>query len=148
MAIWQFDLTLHPAPGGVVASDGSPAWGDERRRAIEATLDAGLPRGRSWGRDVLTWGGENGGRVDLIVNDGTLVEVSARVDMRGGWRGMLDLLVRLAQAAEVDAFETADEGCIPAGPDSLLAAAMDSRAMRFVRDPEGYLRGLADDPPG
>jgi hypothetical protein len=146
MAIWQFDLILHPPPGEDVASDGSPAWSDERRRAIEALLEATLLRGRRWTPEFRTWGREYGGRVDLLLTGDKLVEIYSRVDMRVDWQRLLGLLVRLAEVAGVESFETVDEQCIPAGPDSLLAAAMASRAVRFLRDPEEYFRSLEDDP--
>lgn len=146
MAVWQFDLTLHPAPGEAVASNGDPAWSDDRHRSIVALLDASLRRERPWHTDFQTWGSEHGGRVDLFLTDGKLIEVYARVDMRIDPRPLLDLLVRLAEVADADSFETVEDELIPAGSDSVLAAAMASRAARYVRDPEGYLTSLDDDP--
>lgn len=127
MAIWQ-------APFAIIPTGAFPA-------DYQSQLDQLLSRYVSWSSNIEAWGEEDGNRVEIYVEDGRPVEGSIRVDCRHNsesfvigvitmirdWGFMLESEQGLGIEPEIDTFARALEG---------------SRAFRFIRDPEAYLRRL------
>jgi hypothetical protein len=127
MATWQADFYL--IPSGPWLSD------------YQARLDAIAPRGRSWSREIETWGPEDGNRLDVHLRAGTPIDGLLRLDMRT-WdpsftSGVLDLLKEQRFGLE----DAAGRWVEPVLGEVALAAR-GSAAFRFVEDPEGFLRRL------
>jgi hypothetical protein len=132
VAAWQADFHV------ALAADGLPP--DYRTRLAEV-----LPVGVAWRGGPETWGTEEGDRVD-VSTFGSSQEVFARFDMRV-WRP--DLYDRfLAFVRGIGGRLTIAEGGIEVllTSEDFARALRGSRAARFVRDPEAYLRDLKVNP--
>jgi hypothetical protein len=151
MAAWQFEVALEPdgqPPGG---SNGSPAGPDGGRlftredSDILRKIEGILPRRESWSEDLILWGEEDGNRVNAVMEEGRLAELTARFDLRrppGSFPAQLVELARYCGAR----FSTADGRPIPADLHTLSEAVRHSDASRFVVDPHRYFSELAGNP--
>jgi hypothetical protein len=162
MAIWQFSMHLVPAselvglsPGLAGAVPGS-AFDDVRwwKRAqpssdIGARLDAVLAEVRSWNPESRQWGSSESTTVKLHYVEGRIDEVWARLDLRTGCVGLLEVLVRLAEdsAAVWVGGDSEKRRVIGQDREALVEAIVHSDAARFVADPRAFLQTLSTNEP-
>jgi len=157
MAIWQYDLELVPREaacrraGGVptraesLAASGRSVWESVKSIPdLESELSRILPLGKSWSRDIKMWGTYDGHRIDLVFDGGNLAQFLVRFDMRHPSRAFFHSVLRLA--SENSCVLLTDNGDIlEPKASAVLAHLAQSDAMRFVKDPRGFLNQLTSE---
>lgn len=155
MAAWQYDLFIIPRQKieqlgcvGSISGElyGQTAWwdGSVSPQDVATRIDTFLSKGDGWSGSVLTWGVEDGNRIDLLVEESLIEELQVRLDMRDLSEGFLQEIVRLAGSLE-GVFCSGDGTLIAADMPSLAKAMAESDAARFVADPSRFLENLADE---
>jgi hypothetical protein len=128
MAAWQADFELRPTDAILPV--------DFRQR-----LDLLLPRGRSWSRDLETWGEETGNRIDVwLAPDGRGGEAMLRVDMRAYDHAWCTRVFAEVRALGRGFWPVWSDGPMVGNPVELGHALRGSPAFRFVEDPHAFLR--------
>jgi len=155
MATWQFDAILVPreqlsAPSGaeprvpVEAVEGTEWWA---KRSLpvgyESRLDAALPRLPIATKGIMSWGTDDGDRVDVCLEDARVVEVRARFDAREAHPAFAELVATFAEWANA-MFVTEEGEIVEADAAALLRELRNSSAHRFAVDPETYLDELGN----
>lgn len=133
MAAWQADFAV------VLPAAGLPP--DYRRRLGEV-----LPRGHAWGTGLELWGSEDGDRIDVLTPSDEPPELLARFDLREWNPDLYERFLRFVRStgARIQVAETG--AAIASTTEEFTRALRESRAARFVRDPEAYLRSLRENP--
>ena len=159
MAIWQFDLYLVPraiAPLGEVSgstpfvsfeSDGFDlpplSLQGIEHKAVADQLSSEFGASRVLYGSHLYWGEEAGSRIDLSMDEGQrLAEVFVRIDARSDPRTFIESVCRLANMFDCHLFICEQPQVIFADPAVLFTAFLGSRALRFMKDPLGFLQDL------
>ena len=106
-------------------------------------LDALAPRLPSWSPNVEWWGrAEDSDRFDVYTEDARVTELLARFDMREPDERFIQGIGDLASDLGCDFLGF--DGCVVDGsPYGLSLGLRNSQALRFVRDPLGFLQRLA-----
>lgn len=158
MATWQFDVILVPreelsAPLGaeprisVEAIDGREWWANRSLPAgYESRLDASMPRLRTTTRGIISWGTDDGDRIDVCLEGGRAVEVRARLDAREEQTAFAELLTEFADWANA-MFVTEEGEIVEPDAAAVLRELRNSSAHRFAVDPEAYLDELGNGGP-
>jgi len=155
MATWQFDLYLLPrsalqARFGAVPSTvdeetfGEGDWWLDQPSPIDLPSEVArlLPENQSWVKGLRTWGTEDGDRVDIYYENGKVVDVFLRLDLRQPSKQFIDGLIILAK--RIDAMLMTDEGQLLEPTREQLAGSLEgSDAARFVADPIEFLNELS-----
>lgn len=156
MAVWQFDLQLIPdqivldAPQCIesaITDDGLDAanwWlanqpNDEYRQVIAnafSPLD-------SWCPEILRWGDENKVLVEAFVSDGTLEGIGIRVDVRNIDRESIASLIQLVAKLDCQIYVMETQQIVSPDVDAFLPHLVRSKAVKFARDPKGFIERLA-----
>lgn len=156
MALWQFDLQLMPNQlvsnaTEVIASaicdgliDTSNWWlanppKDTYRQDIADTF-APLT---SWSTDLLRWGDEELVLVEALLEDGQVVGIGIRVDVRYIDRDAISKLIQLIAKMDCQFFLMETRQVVAPDVDEFMTLLKTSRAVQFVRDPEGFLKRSA-----
>ena len=141
MAAWQFDVEI--VPRGLVSVPIDEPWADVEPPANWMSVLGIFPSASSWDPDhLIMWGVEDGHRIDAWVDNGRLRTVIARIDARQENSELV--AVRVAElASTLGAMLRTRGGLIVEPEPAALASALEgSAALRFVRDPELFLRRL------
>lgn len=125
MAIWEAMFAIIPT-------------GDFPADYLER-LDTVAPRLRSSHREMLAWGAEDGSRIEVWHERGSPVDGSLRVDMRDPDPGFVLGAMEFLRYARFGLEDEAGEWVDPE-PAEFSVALRRSRAVRFLADPELYLR--------
>lgn len=154
MAVWQYDILI--IPQHKIEQLGSPScinndlydqiqWWNSSipPQDIARRIDRILERSSSWSESLLTWGIEDGNRIDLMIENNLVSELQVRFDIRNLSKHFLQQVVGLANA--FGGVFCSDEGTlIPPDLPSLARAMAASDAAHFVADPAGFLDNLTD----
>lgn len=152
MAIWQFDLFLIPKQRlaqlecvGSLSEDvyqQNEGWDDSiSSERVARHIDAMLERGQSWLQGQLTWGTEDGYRIDLLLAGDVISELMIRLDMRSINQRILQEVIELANF--VDAMFCTDDGTlIEAEMETLIEVIARSDAARYVAAPQEFIERL------
>ena len=157
MAAWQYDFHLIPRAGVVdlygkvpisldrETSETADWWRGTAVSLLVSLISQLLEPAVSWDPNgTITWGKEDGDRVDVLFEAGSVRECFVRVDVRVLVKGFLVTVLRSSEqdwlviTPSLHALEPAGEAVI-----NDLAC---SGAWKFVEDPEGFLRGLKQKP--
>ena len=104
MATWQYELELVPRD----AADCDPRdWGGRAPDGWRDTLDTVLAPGPTWSDHLLGWGEYDEHRIEASIEDGQLIAVRARLDVR---QADLDAVLTLLAVAARDAVGAAGDG--------------------------------------
>jgi hypothetical protein len=156
MAVWQFDLQLIPdqivldAPQCIesaITDDGldTANWwlanqpNDEYRQVIANALS---PLD-SWCPEILRWGDENKVLVEAFVSDGTLEGIGIRVDVRNIDRESIASLIQLVAKLDCQIYVMETQQIVSPDVDVFLPHLVRSKAVKFARDPKGFIEPLA-----
>lgn len=154
MATWQFDI--HALPSAAVASfyrstpltipradfDSQEWWkGAATPANLRADLLKLLPQLKSWSSDIEQWGHEDGNRIDVRRENGTIADIFIRVDVRNLSHVFLVNLLELARRNDW-LLRTQDERVLRPSLTRLMSAIHKSDAFRFVEDPRAFLDAL------
>ena len=158
MATWQFDVAFIPrawaeAPGRTPAAlyddegawDTGHCWSDAvgMRDRAHALLCAEHGEPRVFMEGWWVWGNDDTDRFDAFEESGELRSLSVRIHAGRATRVSLGRIVHLAHVMECVLWPYGAAEWTDADPRVLAAALAASPAVRFVRDPKGFLRELA-----
>lgn len=153
MATWQYDLFIIPRKkieqlgcSGSISEelyDQTQWWKDSATpQDVASRIDEVLDKGSSWSNSLLTWGVEDGNRIDLLLEENLVSELQVRLDLRNLSEDFLQQVVDLADSLG-GVFCSDDWTLLQPDIQSLARAMVDSNAARFVADPLGFLENLA-----
>jgi hypothetical protein len=155
MAVWQYVAYLVPTAslqedgtltGIVTHNDGfelpTVAFPFEPPE-FEALANDYLPPAKSWSPKIRIWGDDAKDDVDLFVEDGRVVEVRVRLDLRDVTIERVQRLVRFAQMLRCCFVEGRKGEVVPAREDALLQSIRESLSAQFVTDPRGFFDRLS-----
>jgi hypothetical protein len=155
MALWQFDLHLIPKRKindafnkppykiGRYVFDNTDWWSDFRLpHDYLKLLDSNLPQYESWSQDILSWGSEEGNRIEMFFEDAKISSIFIRVDVREIQESFFELLITFAQLC--DCFLLLMEEMVLIEPElELLKQEIErSKAMKFVENPTTYFEEI------
>ena len=160
MATWQFSMHLVPREGLLTVSpdlraafsddDGSdgdlPAWTVTQPPAdLVERLSRVLPEVECWDRTTRQFGPADGTTVQVSYEDGRVVEIFARIDLRWGEENeVIEVLASLAADSDGWWVGGHTKERVPIGQTSheIRQAIRESDALRFVADPRAFLAAL------
>jgi hypothetical protein len=150
MAVWQCKFRIVPRDALVstpASSDAQVLPNPWRRGQLantypERLIAVGAPRGASWSPRLEVWGSEDGDRFDVYRNESGISSVQVRVDMRRPRHTFVEAVVGIARDSQCVGIDEAGRVVEPTTT-AFLGAMAESRAMRFVEDPERFLNELA-----
>lgn len=103
------------------------------------------PRTKSWSADIEIYGEEEGNCLKVSHDEERVVSVWVRIDLRQLDRSFIDGVLSFARSQQCHLVNI--EGRLIAPElDSLRIALKDSRAYRFVANPQKYLEELKENP--
>ena len=154
MALWQFSVLLVPRQrlrqvlGGVPAEVPEPVlastdwWGARPLLAEDRViLDSMVPKRSSWAEDILCWGAEDGDRIDVVLEDGYVTEITLGIDVRKISETFLNNVIALS--ANWDCVIIGEDfRVIPPTRADLLSAVGTSQAARFLAEGEGLFGSM------
>lgn len=154
MAIWQFKLRLIPesavrAKFGIVPIsipqelEDFAWWSDVQPPAgFETSIDAILPRTKSWSKEMLIWGNERSSAALVCYDSNRKIEdVEFRIDVGGLSLTFVRSICGLAK--ELDCMLLTGSNHLIASDDrAILAAIRKSTAKKYLDDPVSTLLGL------
>lgn len=154
MARWQFSVGLVPQvwldSGGRVESlfgdEGhvlSEAWEGVQPVGLRERLNALLPSQKSWSESLSCWGDEQGDDIHLMEDDGNIVDLSVRFDLRRPNMDFFASIVEIAIDLDFGMLDLERQCVIERTSRSLRRAAAHSETARFVADPKAYIEDLA-----
>ena len=109
---------------------------------VSVHLSAILPRMQSWSPDLLLWGSSSGDRVDVSLENSRVSDLFVRVDMSAPSPAFFDQILAFAQTCEAVFLGEGGDVVEPV-PEVFARALQQSRAARFLHDPELYFRRVA-----
>ena len=153
MALWQFSLYLLPI-SAVQSPDGSlpltlttdvddVQWPEPTLdvRNIAGAFDDLLPRHVGWSEHQTAWGTPDESCIDLWKEPGESPFIEVRLDLRTVQRDFVERLVHTV--ARFDMIFVDNQGrLIAANVPEVGRAISESDALRFLRDPRGFLSSL------
>lgn len=152
MAIWQSEFLLVPRErikeglGSVpdrVSQDfvdtGTIASGRRVTDEDLQFLSERVPVRSSWDPHILSWGTEDGDRIDLVLEDDRVVEVTARIDARSISGEFIETVVSLASRWNCILIDESLR-ILPPMFEEVRLALKESSATRFVANPNRFLR--------
>jgi hypothetical protein len=149
MAIWQCSFLLVPV-AALARSSGpllewaqsSVAWADTQpSEEVERVANEVLGRSPSWSSDVDIWGDESSTCLTISREDGHVVEVLFRVDMRSIQKTVLARLLDGFLRAGVLLISESGQRCQPTLP-AIRDVLEASPSWRYVQDPQAFLVSL------
>ena len=151
MALWQFTLDLIPASAAHVGGVDAIRLSREQLDAIRLNLSEAqaanlfiqleemLPEKQSWSPRLRIWGDEKSDDVQVHFEGSAIEDVQFRLDVSNL---SLVLVSQICAAARrLDCVLATREGAIvQPSTEAIVRSVLQSAAMRFVKDPEAYLR--------
>ena len=102
-----------------------------------------LTRSTSWHKDLLRWGNEEDVLVEVWSEDGQVISISARTDLRHADRASCEGLMLLAAGLSCHLYVPETQAVVAPELDLFLQQAGSSHAARFCRNSRGFLEELA-----
>lgn len=156
MASWQYNLFIvskakvhqlgcHDRIDEKLYSETDWWDGSLSYREVASRIDAFIDRRNSWCDSLMTWGVEDGNRVDMLVDAELISELQVRLDLRNLSESFIQQIVALADS--IGGVFCADDGAlIPADMRFVVAALGHSDAARFTANPLRFIKTLSSDP--
>jgi hypothetical protein len=157
MATWQFDLHLVPRKTLQQCFEGIPQnispeyfdkvdWWDlhQPKQNFRNTISLFLSEYKTWNEFLLSWGSEEGNRIDIDIDvNGKIEDVFIRIDVRELSKSFLENIIYLAK--EWDCYLLVMETMKLIEPDiTILLNQLDhSKANLFVTNPQRFFEVLA-----
>ncbi|WP_216328143.1 hypothetical protein [Deinococcus aestuarii] len=150
MAVWQFTFKPIPRPApGASPEDLWASFGWEKQPVPESLLSrlrSLLPLKETYGTGsdtTLVYGEQSQNDIHVDYEDGRVVELRIRLDLRNPDVALLQAIVEATAAVDA-VFVSSDERVFEAEWNAVVTELLASRAAQFVEDPMGYLRRVAD----
>lgn len=156
MAIWQFQTFILPRSAVTDFFNTTAVLSEELLTEVDWWAQTQPPadyeerinhiasRYKSWSKDIIMWGCEEGDRIHVLLEEkeGRRVEeISVRIDLRKFSREFVAGVIHLASDFDCVLW-VEPSSIVDPSMSSLCDAILKSRAAAFMRDPEGYLRSL------
>jgi hypothetical protein len=154
MAVWQYEVLLLPKSALVKVFPQIPArledrdleefdWWDSVSPPSEYADVLGriLPASDTWNKDVQIWGLQDGNRIQVVNEQGHVVEISAFVDVRDLDMAFVNDLAEFALHCNC-LILLKDLTLIEPNPYELVSRIEYSPAFQFVRNPERFMEQL------
>lgn len=149
MAIWQFDLFFVPrsSPLPVRTADGY----DLPTLSEPATLQAYERLVQHMGQQRvvldgwLMFGPENGSRMDLMYDESGGAELSVRVDAQCDSQAFCQFVCELARNLDCGLLIAETGQSLEPDSSAVAHALLNSRAVKYVNDPYGFLKSIKTD---
>ena len=150
MALWQFKVTCLPErwidaggnPESLFGDDGydtSPTWTDGDVTLLASEMGTILPQGSSWGPALKIWGAEETDDIQLLHENGKVLDLSIRFDLRHPNMALFKSTVAAAERLKMVILDVEHKRVVARDARSLLQAASKSSAARFVKEPISFL---------
>jgi hypothetical protein len=150
MALWQFELHLIPSSAAQV--DGvdairmtreqldkiSPDVSAEKMPDLFQRLSVLLPEKEAWTPDLRIWGDEKSHDVQIWFEGTRIEDFQLRLDVANPSLPLVSGMCSLARDLQC-VFAAREGAIIPPSAEAIVRGIMQSPAMRFVRDPQGYI---------
>ena len=153
LATWQFTVHFIPRTklvllfGQVPDSldpetfDSTDWWKEQVCQHYESSVGSFLKERRSWSESIKAWGEEDGDRLNLLFEEGHIVEMEVRIDVRTLNMDFLENVCSFAKRCDCLLF-TEELALIEPEVDLLLHEIGRSNASAFVASPIGFLDRL------
>lgn len=155
MATWQFDFyliarkRLRALFGEVPSTLSDKAfnlverWADARLpEDYDAVLSAFLPKRTSWSATTTMWGEENGDRIEISIEAGSVNYIFARIDVSKRNDQFLEGIVGFAQYVDAVLFTVEKGLLIEPSVEALVEQVEASNAFKFVQDPQDFFERI------
>jgi hypothetical protein len=150
VAVWQFTVALLPQSwldaGGAIENlfgtegfDPSASWAGYHVDALEASLSAVLPQGKSWHAELRLWGHVETDDIQLWSTGEMIESLQVRFDLRRPNISLFREVVRVAHKRALAIVSLATRRKLGLEVNQLLRAAAESDAAHFATDPESFL---------
>lgn len=139
MAIWQYELVFVPDQVIPVVARGAGQPFSLEDRELVRLIDSILSRRDSWSEDILIWGEEGGNRIHAVIENGRIVEITARIDARNIDAQFVQKIAALARTCRCH-ISSADCDAVNPEVGAIMNLLKGSDACRFVSDPENFFR--------
>lgn len=147
MATWQFDIWF-AEPIGKIGN----GYAQEQASLLNLSLSddsiihfiGDLPSEKSWNADLEIRGKMEGDRIDIIYENGSVAEISVRIDVR---EIDLNFLVRIVQFSKINRLllvNATTREVIESDIEMLIGAIESSSAFKFVSNPHDFIRKIED----
>lgn len=154
MAVWQFNIALLPRSwieaggdvGVLFGEEGfepAAAWRGHEEDRLEESLNAVLPRARSWHAELALWGSAEGDSIQVWRQRGRVESIQVRFDLRSPNMALFRKLVDFARASRLAIVVLATQAVLAADPHQLIRAAAESDAAHFAIDPASFLMNVS-----
>jgi hypothetical protein len=100
----------------------------------------------SWSKNIRMWGKEHESTIDVIFEKEQVIEVSARIDLRGDYLHFCLKLVELAKRLDCWIYIVSVNQCFEPDMNTLLAFLRKSLAYKYMVDPVKALTDLKNYP--
>src|SRR5690606_8023898 len=138
-ALWQFKVTLLPErwidaggdPESLFSDDGydtSPTWTDADVIMLASEMGTILPQGSSWSPALKLWGGEETDDIHLLLENGKVLDLSIRFDLRHPNMALFKSTVAAAERLKMVILDVEHKRVVARDARSLLQAASKSSA--------------------
>ena len=104
---------------------------------------------KSWSKGIRVWGKEHESAIEVLFeeeNKKQVVEVSAKIDLRGDYLSFCLKLVELAKQVNCWIYILSTNQCFAPDMNTLLAFLRKSLAYKYMKNPEKALKELKDYP--
>jgi hypothetical protein len=151
MAIWQWDLTLVPRYEVTQLFSSIPQYMDfdwfetiEWWKSISSDKMTGFFDGilptyfTPWAKDTLSWGSDDGNRIQMSVELGNVKHLFIRIDLRSLNLSLLEFLTDFSSENGFLFFAFDTQKFIEPDLELVIDAIKNSRKMGFVNNPEKF----------
>jgi len=154
MATWQFDFSFIPTHNLSTKIemdendfvDYSSFWllrqPPENYKELIKKI---LLQTESWDENILIFGKEDETRIDVVLENKNVVDISVRIDLRTINPKMLSEIVDLAKLFNCSLYLAESKKMIESDYKKLIAEISKSNAAKFVEDPRGFLDKIGND---
>jgi len=156
VATWQFTIALIPTLWAeehgfncsdlydVEGYDTAIAWAENQpTEGFEALLSKILPESKSWSNNLLCWGDEKSNDIQVWHEDNKVEEIHVRLDLNQNLNEFIGKLVDLANSLNCSFFYPELRYISKASEYEVKTALQKSDALKFVKDPHEFLKGLS-----
>ena len=153
MAVWQFTLFLLPASDARMGEAGLIRLSPEQVDGIVLTMPTDevfetfdrlgplLPEAKSWDAKLRMWGDAKTDDIQIWFDDDRVESVQFRLNAHGTSPALVEGICAIAR--DLGCVLASQEGAIIQPTSEALSRMLSqSPATKFVRDPQGYLKGV------
>lgn len=97
--------------------------------------NTGLFSYKGWSSEIMNWGSEDGNRLEIVLDDSAICEISVRIDLRNISQAFIKSIIELCTL--LDCYLIAEDcSLFKPSEDKVLSLLKKSLAHKFVENPE------------